>query len=433
MRRTDSPLAGVAAAAFAVALFSACRLPLSHTCVRSQDCLTGTCIEGVCTAGDGADAGGDAGGDAGDGRAPDVPDAGDGGDTVDAMDAGDARDALVDVPNAGDGGDAVDAMDAGDAPDAPVDVPRDTGDAPVDVPADVTVAGDAADADAVTSSPGCGPAWAEWPMPNPPALTGTPSDPRRSLPNPQSYDTSAPDVVVDNVTHLVWQKQMSAAPLTWLDAQSYCQGLSLGGLDDWRLPSRIELVSLNDFSGYQAGNLNNNAFPDHPTDYVWTCTHIAGNPLEAWIVDFTEGTTIWGETLESHRVRCVSGARTPTPPPARYQTFAPDEVLDVKTGLTWRASVSPTKMSWGDAFEYCQGMGQGWRLPSLTELQTLIDQSQLTSAVDTTAFPDRPNGFFWTSSWFGADNPNSAWFVSIGEGNSHSIDLTELLYARCVR
>ncbi len=81
--------------------------------------------------------------------------------------------------------------------------------------------------------------WALWPMPNP-ASAG--------LPHPAQYDTSKAGVVLDKVTGLTWQATVSTSTYAWADAKAYCASLSLGGFKDWRLPSRIELVSIVDFT-----------------------------------------------------------------------------------------------------------------------------------------------------------------------------------------
>src|SRR5262249_6415642 len=47
--------------------------------------------------------------------------------------------------------------------------------------------------------------WARWPMPNPP-ITG--------LPNPQSYETSTPGIVLDKLTGLMWERTVDANSYT---------------------------------------------------------------------------------------------------------------------------------------------------------------------------------------------------------------------------
>jgi len=49
--------------------------------------------------------------------------------------------------------------------------------------------------------------------------------------------------VTDKVTGLMWQQQNDGTTKAWNDALSYCEGLSLGGFTDWRLPNVKELRS----------------------------------------------------------------------------------------------------------------------------------------------------------------------------------------------
>jgi hypothetical protein len=281
------------------------------------------------------------------------------------------------------------------------------------------------------SRSGCGPAWADWPMPSPLSLTGFPDDPQRNLPNPHSYDTTAADVVVDNVTQLVWQKTVSPDLLTWDAAEVRCADLDLGGRADWRLPARIELVSLIDVTEWQLSNIDHNAFPGAPAEPLWSCSDGPANPLAAWFVDGGAGVGTEKKTV-AHRVRCVAGAAGATPPPARYDLGTPGEVRDLKTQLTWKAATVPGLVNWGQAFDQCRGLGAGWRLPSVTELQTLIDETQAISAVSAAAFPDRPDDFFWSSSFF-EETTNMVWFASIGSGNTFWLPTSESHRARCVR
>ncbi len=140
-------------------------------------------------------------------------------------------------------------------------------------------------------------AWADWPMPNPP-LAG--------LPNPQSYDTkSFVGVVADLVTGLQWQATVTSDALSWSGAQAYCQSLSLAG-GGWRLPSRIELLSIVDFTNTNP-IIDGNAFPKTPAEPFWTASAFAGDAASAWIVNFgfIDGIADKSELHELRRVRCV--------------------------------------------------------------------------------------------------------------------------------
>jgi hypothetical protein len=54
--------------------------------------------------------------------------------------------------------------------------------------------------------------------------------------------------VTDQATGLVWQKADSTKGMNWQEALAYCEGLSLAGKDDWRLPDAKSLQSLVDYS-----------------------------------------------------------------------------------------------------------------------------------------------------------------------------------------
>jgi hypothetical protein len=137
--------------------------------------------------------------------------------------------------------------------------------------------------------------WASWPMPNPPS-TG--------LPNPQSYTISPNGLVQDNVTGLIWQQNVADQTYDWDDAHSYCASLSLQG-GGWRLPSRIELMSLVDFT--QLPTIDDNTFPNTPMDGFWSGSLLAGNSSTAWTVFFSFTVTPAFDnpiTMPFH-VRCV--------------------------------------------------------------------------------------------------------------------------------
>jgi len=140
---------------------------------------------------------------------------------------------------------------------------------------------------------GCLDSWAEWPMPNP------------TSPNQQSYDTSTAGVVIDNVTGLMWQKNVDASSYTVDGACAYCAGLTLAGHGDWRVPTQIELVSIVDFSRASPA-IDTGAFgTGAPTDNFWSATPWNADLTYAWMIYFDLG---WGDfryMTNTNRVRCV--------------------------------------------------------------------------------------------------------------------------------
>jgi hypothetical protein len=123
-------------------------------------------------------------------------------------------------------------------------------------------------------------------------------------------------------------------------------------------------------------------------------------------------------------------------PPGRY-TIDAGEVTDTQTGLVWQQGMSAaTGLTWADAATYCSTLALNnhtWRVPSLRELQTLVDDGK-TPAIDLTAFPGTPSTYFWTSNAF-TGNPGNAWIVDFTYGFTYGygIDVTGATPVRCVR
>jgi hypothetical protein len=157
---------------------------------------------------------------------------------------------------------------------------------------------DAADVVAIDAPKGADPvSWARWRMPNYPNDAG--------IPNVPTY-TPVGDTVKDNVTGLPW-KPATLAQSTRQQATDACEALPDG---PWRLPKRIELVSLLDYSN--ASIHINAAFTGVKNVKVWTSSEVrpfTGAPNQPyWTVDFGSGVV---EPLAGDLVAnalCVKGA-----------------------------------------------------------------------------------------------------------------------------
>jgi hypothetical protein len=113
-------------------------------------------------------------------------------------------------------------------------------------------------------------------------------------------------------------------------------------------------------------------------------------------------------------------------------------VTDTKTKLIWQQRVSSSTYTWADAQAYCQTVGAslggtGWRLPTIKELQTIVDDSRSSASIDPIAFPATPQAPFWSSSTM-AGSSSIAWIVTFSYGNpSPSGFVSYPLNVRCVR
>jgi formylglycine-generating enzyme required for sulfatase activity len=120
-------------------------------------------------------------------------------------------------------------------------------------------------------------------------------------------------------------------------------------------------------------------------------------------------------------------------PAGRYTTSG-GTVYDTKTKLTWQQAVPSTPYTWDGAKTYCAGLnlaGTGWRLPTVKELQTIVDDSRTSPAIDTTAFPATPSDYFWSSST--SAGSSIGWFVVFDYGYTGNLSRFIALDVRCVR
>jgi hypothetical protein len=288
------------------------------------------------------------------------------------------------------------------------------------------VAASAAAAQAATCPDGSGPgpAWAGWPMPNPAAA---------NLPNPARY-TATLTTVTDEVTCLVWQRGVAPGTYTWAQAAAYCTALDLDG-GGWHLPSRVELTSITDFT--RAGPaIDRTAFPGTPSAFFWTSTPWAVTTAaipRAWIINFYEGLASNAAYQSgSYRARCVrspGGSRGPT-----YASAGTGQVQDTHTGLIWQTSASSTTMSAAEAAASCASLalgGQQWRLPSIKELATTVDESRVAPAINLSVFPGTVRkGWYWSSSQAAA--ATATWALNYEDGYTNYRKVTAG-YVRCVR
>ncbi len=112
-------------------------------------------------------------------------------------------------------------------------------------------------------------------------------------------------------------------------------------------------------------------------------------------------------------------------------------VYDTKTRLTWQQTISSISYTWADAKTYCAGVGSslggtGWRLPTLKELQTIVDYSQSNPSIDSTFFPSTPGSAFWSSSPL-AGSSSDAWYVFFFHGSTSNVGVSAMGNVRCVR
>ena len=121
--------------------------------------------------------------------------------------------------------------------------------------------------------------------------------------------------------------------------------------------------------------------------------------------------------------------------PAGHFEVDDDVVMDTKTKLNWQRKVTKDSLGFANAASYCAELdlvGSGWRLPTMKELHTLVDETRTLPALDTEVFKGTPPIFFWTSSRVASFN-QYVWAVNFAEGTDAWFAEETPRSVRCVR
>ena len=115
--------------------------------------------------------------------------------------------------------------------------------------------------------------------------------------------------VTDTSTGLMWQQATASGTYTWKAALSYCEGLTLAGYTDWRLPNIKELRSIVDYDSY-APAIDTDYFPDTVSSDCWSSTTFAYGTGDAWGIYFYNGYDYGSYSKSSsYYVRAVRGGQ----------------------------------------------------------------------------------------------------------------------------
>ncbi len=120
----------------------------------------------------------------------------------------------------------------------------------------------------------------------------------------KDYVDNGDGTITDNKTKLTWQ-QSSHKKMRWEIGKVFCQKLKLAGYSNWRMPSKIELLSLVERSMFNP-SIDRKFFPTAKAESYWSGsegTISAGSA--AWLVDFGFGATHFFNRSNKYAVRCV--------------------------------------------------------------------------------------------------------------------------------
>ena len=276
--------------------------------------------------------------------------------------------------------------------------------------------------------------------------------------NTPSYTDNHNGTITDNVTGLIWQKDMGEK-MSFDDAFLYAEEFELAGKSDWRVPTIKELYSLIQFTGMVEGQKAVEFYID--TEYfnqplgdlsqgereidaqTWSSTEYMGRTMNndetVFGVNFVDG-RIKGYPKFNMRnrsdqlmyFRLVRGN-------ADYgKNIFTDNgdgtITDLATGLMWQQADNGEGLDWEDALNYAESLNMAgyddWRLPDAKELQSIIDYSRSVQTTGSAAINPifiiteikDPEGelqypYFWTSTTHldGRNPYDSAVYLAFGE------------------
>jgi len=259
------------------------------------------------------------------------------------------------------------------------------------------------------------------------AGSGQDAEEAPGIPWPEPRFERTGEVVRDLLTGLDWTvtANFTEFPLDWpasIDVVRKMNRESHAGFRDWRLPSRRELRSLISCQTRDPALPRPHPFQEVFLGWYWTSTTAAINPAYAWYVHLEGGRMFYGRKTEyrltwpvrglgngalprTGQSRCFDVDGIPIPcrktgqdgelqmgaawPDPRFRK-EPDTVIDRLTGLVWsrQADLTGRWTTWEEAFQVVADLNRrelggrtSWRLPTINELESLVDASRHSPAL----------------------------------------------------
>lgn len=272
--------------------------------------------------------------------------------------------------------------------------------------------------------------------------------------------TDAPEQI-KKTGNLQWSKK-SSYRMGLISAVNYCNNLSEGEYSDWKLPNIDELrMLIKNHSGTETGgsckiseknstlsiedwisdDCNERYGYDFSKlgDYSKLWSYSSYSEYSAWYVDFAYGTIYKAKPNWRLFVRCVRKQHSDTQ--TSNSTF--DKSKRIIGKLQW-SKIANSQMSWIDAEKYCKKLNEdgfrGWHLPTISELQTLIQNCSETEKGCKYDVSGKYNKLGDVGTFWAFENPSSyskpvidftrgsvsSTFVEDEEGYSYN-------FVRCVR
>ncbi len=259
--------------------------------------------------------------------------------------------------------------------------------------------------------------------------------------NPMAFTDNGNGTITDNITGLIWQKT-DGGEMTYDQAISWVNTLNLDNVSGWRLPTAIELFSINNFDKLNPA-LNTTYFTKTAAEYWWTSDVQVGDATKVWAVNAGGGignhpkseTISAGGTKKFH-VRAVRNTFSTTFSVSHFTDNVNGTITDNFTGLVWQKIQSTNTLTWEEALSYANTFTlagkSDWRLPNIKELQSLNDVKLSKPSFDKKYFSDIISGNYWSSTTM-FNTATKAWDINLDFGVVSYSDKTTKEYVLLVR
>ena len=269
----------------------------------------------------------------------------------------------------------------------------------------------------------------------------------------QNYSNNGNETITDNYTGLTWMQ--CSVGQTW--DGSTCSGTATthpwdqanaltadyAGYSDWRLPTLQELQSIVDYTTYDPA-IDVTSFPGTLPSGYWSSSQSQDPDTTQYALSvfFKNGNHGNANMLYGRYVRLVRGGHFF----GSLMDNGDGTVTDKNTELTWMqcsvgqtwdgstCSGTATTHQWDQATALATDYAghSDWRLPTLQELQSIVDYTTWYPAIDTTSFPGTLPSGYWSSS-LQASNLSIVWVTSFHSGYDLGHDKLGNLYVRLLR
>lgn len=293
---------------------------------------------------------------------------------------------------------------------------------------------------------------------------------------PSSYVDNGDGTITDLNTGLMWQ-QARGSKMTWDAAMAGASSVTTGGYTDWRPPTIKEIYSLIDFTGQDVSTLtdyNTTGIQPFIDDSVFE--HVYGRESDGdRVIDCQDWSsteyvsttmngdaTVFGVNFCDGRIKGYPKIMLIPPSGAednvmyiRYVRGNPNygqnsftdngdgTISDGATGLMWTRDDSGAGMNWESALAWVETknganyLGRNdWRLPSIKELNSIVDYSRSpdttsSAAIDpifnATSFTDEADVTDYPFYWSGTTHVNTlssdfAAYMTFGEALGYMED-----------